>query len=67
MILLTQHVFRHGGTENVTGELAERVLGVNSRCTLEHLHHGLGAADFQHLVRSFKGFELLHVLQVPIM
>lgn len=45
----TQHVFGYGRTQNVTGELAHRVLGVDTRGAFEHLDDGLGTADFQHL------------------
>jgi len=44
-----QHVLGHGGAQDVAGELAERVLGIDARGALEHLHHGLGAAHLEHL------------------
>merc|ERR1719186_1779742 len=37
----SQHVLRHGRTENVAGELTCRPLRVDSRCSLENLNHSL--------------------------
>lgn len=44
-----QHILRHGRAQNVAGELAKRVLGIDARGALEHLDHGLGAAHLEHL------------------
>lgn len=57
----TKHVLGDGRAQNVAGELAERVLGVDAGGALEHLDHGLGAADFQHLGTTRRS-ERLHFL-----
>ncbi len=47
--VLTQHVLRDGGAEDVTSKLAGGPLGVNSRRPLEDLNDGLGAGHLQNL------------------
>lgn len=48
----TQHVLRHGCTQNVASELADCILGVNARCSLEDLDDGFRSAHLQHLTRT---------------
>lgn len=48
----TQHVFWHGCTQNVTSELANCVLGINTRCSLEDLDDSFWTAHLEHLTWS---------------
>ena len=48
----TEHVLGYRSAENVAGELARRLLGVNARCSLKHLYDSLRSRDLEYLASS---------------